>query len=337
LAKTSSPLVYIFKLPGLLLQKLTTKEPTDDMIEVAITSFTKVLKMDEDKDEPTSKFLTPEKVTDLLARLKKEFSDSGVDETDAEWIISEVSGIKRSEFGDEKKVVPAVKIYKINDLAKERLSGKPLSYVLKNTNFYGYAIKTDERALIPRPETEELVERAIKSIKPTDRVLDLCTGSGAIAAVVKAKTGAEVTASDISEEALSLAKENFAALNLDITAIASDAFENIDGKFDVIISNPPYIKSGEIASLQPEVKDYEPIEALNGGEDGLKFYRIIAETADKYLKESGKLFLEIGFDEASAVEELLKEKYEVAVYKDISGNDRIVEATLKVATLKEAL
>ena len=326
LSKTESPLVYPLKLPGLLLQRITTKEPDDDMIEVAITAFNKVLKMDEDINEPTTKFVCAEKLTKLLEEVKSEFKENGIDETDAEWIVSYVSEVKRSDLEDSKKVLQPSLVEKINGYKAERLKGRPLAYVLGNADFYGYEIKTDERALIPRPETEELVERALKSIDKNSKVLDLCTGSGAIALTVKLKTGAEVVASDISDEAISLAEENFAKFGAEISLIKSDMFDSIDDKFDCIISNPPYIKSKDIDGLDGEVKNFEPTLALDGGEDGLKFYREIAENADKHLKEGGKLFLEIGFDEGEAVKELFSGKYETEVYKDISGNDRIVVA-----------
>ncbi len=328
LAKTDSPVVFIFKLPGLLLQKLTTREPTDDMIEVAITSFNKVLKMDKDPNEPECKFVCPEKLSSLLERIKKEFSEKGIDLPDAEWIISVVTGIKRSEMGEE-KTISASNVEKIDKFVKERLTGKPLCYVLGTQDFYGFEIKTDKRALIPRAETEELVALAVGEIDKSDRVLDLCTGSGAIAVAVKSLTGASVTASDISEAAISLAEENAVSCGVEIDFTVGDMFENVEGKFNVIISNPPYIKSEDINKLQTEVKDFEPLLALDGGEDGLKYYRVIAEKAKDYLTENGKLFLEIGFEEGDDVAELLSEDFNVEVIKDMSGNDRIVKAELK--------
>ncbi len=329
LAKTDSPLVFIFKLPGLLLQKLTTKEPTDDMIEVAITSFNKVLKMDADENEPTCKFACPEKANKLVEEIKEKFRLKNIDDSDAEWLVSEVGGIKRSQLDSEVKI-SASKTEEIRKLAEERLTGKPLCYVLGNCNFYGYEIKTDERALIPRPETEELVERAIKEIKVGDDVLDMCSGSGAIALVVRKKTGATLTASDISDDALSLARENFDRYGENIKTVKSDIFENIDGLFDVIICNPPYIKSEAISRLQTEVKDFEPKIALDGGEDGLDFYRAFAPKCKKYLKENGKVFFEIGYDQGESVSYLMeKEGFKTEVIKDISGKDRIIKAELR--------
>ncbi len=328
LAKTDSPLVYPLKAPGLLLQRITTREPDDGMIEVAIAAFEKTLKMDEDETEPECKFVCPEKAKELVERVKRGFAAAGVeDEADAEWLVSCVTGIKRSELSDDKKVVSAKNVEKINALAKERESGRPLWYVLGTCDFYGYEFKVDERALIPRPETEELVEVAIGLTKAGDETLDLCTGSGAIAITLKLKTGANVTASDISLGALSLAKENADRLGADVKFVESDLFENIDGKFNLIVTNPPYIKTGDIERLQREVKDYEPISALDGGEDGLDFYRRIAVGAKSRLVNGGAVLAEIGYDQGEAVEEIFaREGFTVKAFKDLSGNDRIVSA-----------
>ena len=328
LAKTDSPLVYPLKAPGLLLQRITTREPDDGMIEVAITSFNKVLKMDADETEPECKFVFPEKVVDVTKRIKEEFKAAGIeDEADAEWLVSCVSGVKRSELSDRNISVSGGKIDKINALAKERESGRPLWYVLGTCDFYGYEFKVDERALIPRPETEELVETAIGLLTADDCVLDLCTGSGCIAISVKLKTNASVTASDVSEDALSLARENAAALKADVNFIKSDLFENIDGKFSMIITNPPYIKSEDIERLQTEVKDFEPKIALDGGEDGLDFYRKIAAQSKPRLFDSGVVLAEIGAEQGEAVKDLFEENgFTAKVFKDISGNDRVVAA-----------
>ena len=328
LAKTDSPLVLPLKAPGLLLQMLTTKEPDEQMMEVAIAAFDKVLKMDEDPNEPVCKFVCPEKVSVVTENLKKKFRSSSVDETDAEWIVSIVTGIKRSELGGDSRVKSS-HIDKIDELAAERIKGKPLSYVLGNADFYGYEIKVDERVLIPRPETEELVSEVLKVVKNTDKVLDLCTGSGAIALVINKKSGASVTATDISEAALEVAKENFKQFDAAVETRLIDLYGDLFEKFDVIVSNPPYIKTGEIDTLDKEVKDYEPRIALDGGEDGLDFYRRICEGAKQRLNEHGKLFLEAGYGEAEEIKKMLENDFNVEIIKDISGIDRIIKAELK--------
>lgn len=328
LAKTDSPLVLPLKAPGLLLQMLTTKEPDEQMMEVAIAAFDKVLKMDEDPNEPVCKFVCPEKVSVVTENLKKKFRSSSVDETDAEWIVSIVTGIKRSELGGDSRVKSS-HIDKIEELAAERIKGKPLSYVLGNADFYGYEIKVDERVLIPRPETEELVSEVLKVVKNTDKVLDLCTGSGAIALVINKKSGASVTATDISEAALEVAKENFKQFDAAVETRLIDLYGDLSEKFDIIVSNPPYIKTEEIDALDKEVKDYEPRIALDGGEDGLDFYRRICEGAKQRLSEHGKLFLEAGYGEAEEIKKMLENDFNVEIIKDISGIDRIIKAELK--------
>ncbi len=328
LAKTDSPLVLPLKAPGLLLQMLTTKEPDEQMMEVAIAAFDKVLKMDEDPNEPVCKFVCPEKVSVVTENLKKKFRSSSVDETDAEWIVSIVTGIKRSELGGDSRVKSS-HIDKIDELAAERIKGKPLSYVLGNADFYGYEIKVDERVLIPRPETEELVSEVLKVVKNTDKVLDLCTGSGAIALVINKKSGASVTATDISEAALEVAKENFKQFDAAVETRLIDLYGDLSEKFDIIVSNPPYIKTEEIDTLDKEVKDYEPRIALDGGEDGLDFYRRICEGAKQRLNEHGKLFLEAGYGEAEEIKKMLENDFDVEIIKDISGIDRIIKAELK--------
>lgn len=328
LAKTDSPLVLPLKAPGLLLQMLTTKEPDEQMMEVAIAAFEKVLKMDEDPNEPVCKFVCPEKVLVVTENLKKKFRSSSVDETDAEWIVSIVTGIKRSELGGDSRVKSS-HIDKIDELAAERIKGKPLSYVLGNADFYGYEIKVDERVLIPRPETEELVSEVLKVVKNTDKVLDLCTGSGAIALVINKKSGASVTATDISEAALEVAKENFKQFDAAVETRLIDLYGDLSEKYDIIVSNPPYIKTEEIDTLDKEVKDYEPRIALDGGEDGLDFYRRICEGAKQRLSEHGKLFLEAGYGEAEEIKKMLENDFNVEIIKDISGIDRIIKAELK--------
>ncbi|MBE7090689.1 MAG: peptide chain release factor N(5)-glutamine methyltransferase [Clostridiales bacterium] len=332
LAKTDNPIFTPLKAPGLLLQRITTKEPDDGMIEVAIAAFTKVLEMDEDASIPTVKFVTARKFGEFKEEQTKILKDAGVDEqADVDWIFCEVLNVKREELQsfDKDRLLTPLQIENITALINERATGKPLAYVLGNANFYGYTVKVDERVLIPRPETELLTERVIAELKEGDTVLDLCTGSGAIAITLAKNTKAIVFASDISEDALTLAKENAANSGAEITFIQSDLFHELNQKFNVIVSNPPYIPSAEIETLEREVKDHEPRLALDGGEDGLDYYREIAKTARKFLETEGVLFLEIGINQAEAVEDLLKKHYEVTIYPDYQGILRMVRAVRK--------
>ena len=329
LAKTDFFLLYPLKIPGLLLQRLTTCEPDDDMLEVAITAFKKVLEMDADPSIPEQVFTIPLKRKDLLEKVKNKLSENGIDESaESEWILSLTLGIKRSELNDE-TLVSAMMVDKINEIVLERISGKPLWYCLGDTDFYGYTIKVDERVLIPRPETELLVEKALKDINSESLVLDLCTGSGAIAIAVNKKSNALVCAVDISDGALVLAKENAELNNANIEFIKSDLFENLSGKkFNIIISNPPYIKSEDIKNLQLEVKNFEPLLALDGGEDGFDFYRKIAEQAKDYLLPNGVLILECGIGQAQQIKDMLKDFSLVEIIKDYENIERIVRAVV---------
>ena len=330
LAKTECWVFYPLKAPGLLLQRLTTREPDDDMMEVAIAAFNKVLEMDADESIAPVKFITPEKVNKCLERVNKELKEGGItDESDGEWIVSIVSGVKRSELKQNQSLISASKVDKINAYVKERISGRPLWYIVGNTEFYGFTLDVDERVLIPRPETEELVEHALKDINENSEVLDLCTGSGAIAIAVKKLTNAKVTAVDISDKAIELAKSNARKNNAEIEFVLSDMFDGIgERKFDVIISNPPYIRSDDIQTLDKEVKSFEPILALDGGNDGLDYYRKIFQNASKYLKNCGVLYLECGINQAQEIADIFN-GYETEIIKDINGIDRIIKIKIQ--------
>lgn len=329
LAKTNCFIFYPLKAPGLLLQHITTREPDEQMLEVAIAAFKTVLEMDGDDSIPTSTFITAMPVEKLVAEVENVLKNGGVDEkSDAEWIVCNATGLKRSELEKNKTIVQPTHVKKAMETAKERASGRPLWYIIGDTDFYGFTIKVDERVLIPRPETEELVAFSAENIKPDDKVLDLCTGSGAIAIALKLKTGATVTASDVSDGALELAAENAAQNKADITFISSNMFGNVTENYDVIVSNPPYIPTRDIDGLEKSVKDYEPKLALDGGADGLDYYKIIAVDGINHLNAGGKLFLEVGIGQANAVKELLEQAgfINVEIRKDISGIERMIKA-----------
>ena len=323
LSKTDSVLVLPIKWPGMLLQRITTKEPDDGMIEVAINSFKTVLQMDADPTIEPQKFVTAMPCDKLLAEVEKTLKDAGIeDKSDSEWIVAIASSKKRSEIVELKKNLSPSIVERALDWAKKRAQGEPLWYVIGDTEFYGYKIKVDSRVLIPRPETEELVLNAKKHINNGHRVLDMCTGSGAIAIAIKLETGATVDAADVSEDALAVAKENAKLNGADINFIHSDLFENIDGVYDFILSNPPYVKTEDIKNLQPEVKR-EPILALDGGSDGLAVYRLIAQHFDKYLAPNGTMYLECGQGQAQDICNIFA-SYKTQIINDLNGVDRIV-------------
>ncbi len=329
LAKTESKLVLPLKLPGMLLQKITTREPDDQMIEVAIKAFDTVYQMDNDQTIKPRDFIMPTKRNELVKKVQLMLSEGGItEEAEGEWIISISLGIKRDQVYTDDLVMPK-EIDKINIIVDERISGRPLWYCIGNADFYGYIINVDERVLIPRPETEILVENALKVISSQSKVLDLCTGSGAIAIAIKKESQADVFAVDISQDAINLASQNAKNNDADINFIKSDMFEGLKGqKFDVIVSNPPYIKSEDISSLQKEVKNFEPHLALDGGEDGFDFYKIIANNVKDYLTENGVIILECGINQAQEIKNMLVGFNSVEIINDYNGIERIVKAVL---------
>lgn len=323
LAKTDSPLVLPLKAPGMLLQMITTREPDDSMIEVAINSFNTVLEMEADKSIQPVKFVTALTTCKLLEKVSSSLKAAMIDDAaDAEWIVSIVSGEKRSEIATSQKLLSPKLVEKAMSYTEKRATGMPLWYVIGDTEFYGYRLKVDQRVLIPRPETEEVVSKALEYIDGDSAVLDLCTGSGAIAIAIKKQKGCKVAASDISDGALSLAAENAAELSADINFVKSNLFDDISGSFDVIISNPPYVKTSDIKNLAKEVS-FEPVSALDGGEDGLAFYRLIAAHFKDYLNPNGKLVLECGDGEAEDIAAMFAPD-KTTIFKDLNGIDRIV-------------
>ncbi len=333
LAKTKNPIFFLFKIPGLLLQRLTTKEPEDGMIECSIAAFSTVLAMDADPTVPEKLFATPGKMSVLLKRIKGRFAQNNIDEEEAEWIFALTLDIPKSEVASSDKLLKAEQAKAIVKIADERMTGRPLWYVYGDTDFCGYKIKVDERVLIPRPETEEMVMMAVAAAEEGNNILDLCTGSGAIAIATykeleKRGRPCKMTAVDISAEALSLAKENAKENGADILFIQSDLFSRIRGRFDMIITNPPYIPSADIEGLQREVKDYEPRLALDGGKDGLDFYRRIAQEGVKYLNKGGMLIMEVGAGEAQEVLKLFKGHSYSMISQDFNGVERYVKIVM---------
>lgn len=304
LAKYDNFFARMMKAPGLWLQKLTTKEPDDGMVEVAITAFNTVLNMEEDKTIAETTFVTVIPLSNAKDRLITLFGDNKY-YSEIDIILIAVSGAeKKSDLTTVR--IKTDMLEKAEKIVQKRLTGMPLQYAIGSTCFYGYDFKTDKRALIPRFDTELLAEQAIKAaaLYKNPKVWELCTGSGAVAIAIKKNIEGEVYASDISEEALSLAKENAEINGADVRFFVSDMFASGEGQYDIIVINPPYIPTEEIDTLDAEVKDYEPRAALDGGIDGLDFYKIIASEYKKYLNEGGVLLLEIGKGQKEEMEKL---------------------------------
>ena len=247
---------------------------------------------------------------------------------DAWYLLSYVTGLDRAAFflhGEEPMAEPDMIRYR--DLVTKRGERIPLQHLTGEQEFMGLYFHVNEHVLIPRQDTECLVERVLPYVDGK-RVLDVCTGSGCIAIAI-AKLGKPfiVHGVDISEEALAVARQNATELNASVELFAGDLMTKMDGQYDVIVSNPPYIPPSVIEGLMPEVRLHEPMLALDGGQDGLEFYRRIARQAVTRLAPSGRLFLEIGCEQAAAVAEILqKQGYrEVQVFQDLAGKDRIVQ------------
>ena len=204
----------------------------------------------------------------------------------------------------------------------------PLQYITGEQNFCGLDFYVNENVLIPRLDTEVLVEKILEYEEPGQRVMDMCTGSGCIAITLQKLGGFQVMAVDISEEALTLARKNAQRNQAQVTFFQSNMFEQLSNtsKVDVIVSKPPYIESKVVDELDDEVKKYEPRLALDGMEDGLHFYRILAREGKRFLNEGGRLYVEIGFDQAEAVKEIFGAQgfLDIQVYKDLAGLDRVV-------------
>ena len=219
----------------------------------------------------------------------------------------------------------------LRDLTQKRQARIPLQYLLRTQSFLGRSFSVDERALIPRPETELLAELAVSALGSSGRALDLCCGTGCLAITMALeRPGCDIWAADLSPAALSLARENAARLGARVTFRQGDLFAPLQGEtFDLIVSNPPYISSAECPALQEEVL-HEPVMALDGGTDGLDFYRRIAREAPMHLTRGGRIMLELGDGEAEAVSALLADAgfEELVVHPDLQGLPRMLSGKI---------
>lgn len=282
----------------------------------------------------------PLRLCEILTEAEKKLVDAGIDEwkNDA-WLLFEyVFGLNRTKYLLCMRDYPdsmekgRILYERYQNLIERRCGHIPLQHLTGQQEFMGLNFEVNEHVLIPRQDTEILVEEALKvceQFSGGEKILDMCTGSGCIAVSVKrfSKKEVDVTAVDISEEALKVAERNAATNQCDIDFVQSDLFEQLQGKaYDMILSNPPYIKSGEIMSLMEEVRDYEPVLALDGAENGLKFYEAITKEAVKFLKPGGYLIYEIGYDQSEDLHRILRENgfSHIVTKKDLAGLDRVV-------------
>lgn len=314
---------------------LTTERPTQTEREIAFSAMNEVVLMHENEERLIGDFSAEGVAFSVVySEVKQRLLEAGIDDiAETDWLIATALGKNRSEI-KLLNFVSKDEYKKIKNALSKREKRMPISKIFNNASFFGRDFFVDKNVLSPRQETEQVVEEAIKEIKKVEKkacVLDLMTGSGAIATTLALETKAFVFASDISKLALDVAKKNAKQNGAKVKFVESDIFKAFKKeKFDVIVSNPPYIRSGEILELDDEVKKYDPILALDGGEDGLYFYREIAEGAPAFLKDGGVLVLEIGFNQAESVKKLLQKNFKnIRIKKDYSGNDRIVVATKK--------
>lgn len=267
------------------------------------------------------------KLSEIRKKCKDILINANIDIKDADFIISYVLDKPITNLFIDIEVSKQDED-KICSYINERVKGKPVSKIFNKAYFYGLQFFVDENVLSPRPETELLVDLALNEINVIKKqnknlkILDLCTGSGAIACAIKSNADVEVLAVDISDKALEVAKRNRKNLNCEIDIVKSNMFKNINGKFDIIVSNPPYIESTVCQNLDVEVKNYDPILALDGGADGLDFYRVIKDNLN-YLKPNGVLIMEIGYNQGESLKDLFKE-YKVKILKDYNNLDRVV-------------
>ena len=269
--------------------------------------------------------------SEVMEKAVRELTEAGFEEarTDVRELMEFVSKKSRTELlfcGND--TIPREQKEQFSSLLASRKEHMPVQYLTEVQEFCGLNFRVNENVLVPRPETELLAEAVFRQSEGK-RVLDMCTGSGCIAITV-AKLGkpALVAASDASEGALLVAKQNASENEAEVEFFCGDLFETVTGCYDIIVSNPPYIKTAVIEDLMAEVREFEPRMALDGKEDGLYFYRRICEEAKAFLVPGGRLMFEIGHDQGEAVPELLREAgYEaVEVKQDYAGLDRMVFA-----------
>ena len=274
-------------------------------------------------------------IGEWLRHAKDALAESGCPDPqiDSRWIAEDTLGLSRSEmhFETERSLSPE-EHERLEALLQRRVQGEPVQYLLHSACFMGLNFYVDSRVLIPRQDTETLVEAVIVALRQLEkpRMLDLCAGSGAIGLSVRTLVpGADVTLADCSRDALEVVRENARRLGVDVELRHGDLFRAVwHQKFDLIASNPPYIPTGDLPLLQREVQR-EPQLALDGGGDGLEFYRRIAADAPEHLNPGGSIYLEVGAGQADAVRALLTERMECAeagVINDLNGIPRVVWA-----------
>ena len=270
----------------------------------------------------------------LMGMQKLKEAEIGEAQLDARLLREEVCGTEHNTLlchGDRE--VSEAEEEQYRKALEQRAVHVPLQHLLGYQDFMGLRFQVNEHVLIPRQDTEILVEEAMRYLHDGMRILDLCTGSGCILlSLLHYSNDCEGTGVDISKEALQVAALNAELLGIKADFLKSDLYEKVTGKFDLLVSNPPYIERKVIPTLMEEVREYDPYIALDGGEDGLDFYRRIIGGAQDYLKRGGQILMEIGSGQAQVVSELLREAgfKEIDVCRDFAGLDRVVSGRLPI-------
>ena len=270
----------------------------------------------------------------LMGMQKLKEAEIGEAQLDARLLLEEVCGTDHNTLlchGDRE--VSEAEEEQYRKALEQRAVHVPLQHLLGYQDFMGLRFQVNEHVLIPRQDTEILVEEAMRYLHDGMRILDLCTGSGCILlSLLHYSNDCEGVGVDISQEALQVAAQNAELLGIKADFLKSDLYEKVTGKFDFLVSNPPYIERKVIPTLMEEVREYDPYIALDGGEDGLDFYRRIIGGAQDYLKRGGQILMEIGSGQAQAVSELLREAgfKEIDVCRDFAGLDRVVSGRLPI-------
>lgn len=257
--------------------------------------------------------------------LKECLTKHNIDSCEAEEILCSVLQVNKTSLFLTESITGG-QIKKAKKILAARIKGMPIEKYLHKAFFYGLSFYVDKNVLTPRQDSEIVVENCIKLLKEGDKVLDLCTGSGALGISLLKHCDISVWASDISKKAIKVAQKNAKQNKVKIHFVLSDLFENIDTSFDLIVCNPPYIKTNDLIQLQTEVKDFDPICALDGGLDGLHFYKKIAAKAGQHLNKNAYLVLEIGYNQAVQVKNILTDSNykNIKILKDYGGNDRVI-------------
>lgn len=293
------------------------------------------------------------RLLDLLRKSTQSLEAAGIDDAlpDAEMIVFHAVGMDRLDAYVNNPEVKGSDSAKVRRLIQRRAKGEPVQYIIGHIEFLGLTIYVGKGVLIPRPETELLVQEVIRTVQSSKfkvqkletgieqetsnreqfSFLDLCTGTGCIAlSLAREFPAADVLGTDTSKEALVFAKKNAGTNNItNVTFLHGSLFEPVRGRtFHVITANPPYIRKDELGTLQREIRDWEPAAALNGGPDGMVFYRQILSSAMEYLKPDGFIFLELGYDQADAVQKLAQGQRftDIAIIKDYAGIGRMLKA-----------